>query len=167
MIALTLKYYQDLKKDNLKRNGSFEFPVVVMYLLLIVILILGVYLPIVSMVIIAASRVDNAVHSISNVYFIVSVVFLVISIFSLGMKQAKVSEKRENHHTSQKMSTQELRIFMFKPYLIMIITFVIVSTNFYTASLIVIAIAKACIDVVSFFKKQQKTVNPQGLSQRL
>jgi hypothetical protein len=166
VLSLTAKGYQELKKVPRKKSGQSELPTVIIYLFIIIAAILLFYLPVVRMVMIAASTVDNAVNSISNVYFILSTVILVVGILLPGIKDKKVSKRNGNHQENQALVVRDIVVFMAKFLFLMIITSVIISTSFYTASLIVIAIAKACLDIVSFFKTQQKSVGQQGLSKR-
>jgi hypothetical protein len=119
----------------------------------VTVMFICIWVPVITMVVVAASRIEHAVESVRNPYFITSAVILVLRIVIPWFKGYQKSKKNQKKYVNQ-MKPVEGALFIFKPYFLVGATFAIVITNFYTGALIILVIAKTFIDLRSFFRRQ-------------
>ena len=103
----------------------------------------------VTMILIAVSRIPNSVESVTNLYFYISVLVMVIIIIIPGCMEFNQLKKLKNLPAKK----NDWLIFIgiwFLPFL----TFTIVMTNFYTGALIALALVKTFVDLRSFLRRQ-------------
>lgn len=117
---------------------------------------LFVLIPMITMIAVAASRINNAVESVSNPYFVISAVILILTLFIPWLKELLIYQNNKKKHIFQKKPAVGT-IFYFKPLLFVGCIFFIVITNFYTAALMILVVVKTFIDLRSFFRRLPST----------
>jgi hypothetical protein len=146
-IGSSINYIKLVQTDESELSLWFK------YLVLVVLMLIVLVIPMITMVVVAASRIEQSVESVLNLYFIISVVILVLSLGIPWFKNFLKYKKNKKKHVNR-INPAEVTFIIFKPYLLVGVTFAIVITNFYTAALIILAIVKTFIDLRSFLRRQ-------------
>jgi hypothetical protein len=147
-----------LLETTREKHGIF-LPAWFLIPFLVICVIFAFYLPIVMIIIIAISKVENAVNLIWNVYFVISVAILCINIIIVSKINKKYLSKGQSKFNNANVGW----IMPAKAYLLLICTGFIVYFNLFSASLIIVAMLKMFVELRSFlrhpFEKSRIIVN--------